>query len=86
MRTSNKLTIENEIMKENQSRFELMCSPPVFLQENIYRIGAFSQNEETYNLIYIGIPINYNHVEIISFLQLLYQLKYREISFEIDTK
>jgi len=31
MRTSNKLTIENKIMKENQSRLKLTFSSPIIL-------------------------------------------------------
>ena len=54
-------------------RFKLACSLPLFLRENLNKIGYYGQNEPAQKLIWDRVEINIPDNELNSFLNLLYQ-------------
>ena len=45
IRTSKKIEMKREIMKENESQFKLVYSSPIFDKSIIEQIGQFGQSE-----------------------------------------
>ena len=84
VRASDKIQVEEAIIRENTTRFSLAYSSPIFEKDIIEKIGSMAQTDEVKDLIYNNVHIETTNVHINLFLPLLYQLNYKTVPIDIS--
>ena len=86
IRTSEKIIVEEAIVKENDVPFSLAYSSPMFQKSILEKIGSFGQESESHDLIHNNIRISTDNDQVNQFLPLLCQPNCKPIQAHASTE